>query len=92
MPLYDAIAWPTSVVPNEFAASKDKSILFNGLKLLFSTRVSLPRIEFIIAFNNALDADVSRASAFSPSLAVFIAAAWAAVLPTISKFSLNATN
>ena len=81
-----------SVVPNEFAVSKDKSILFKSDSRVFSTRASLPRIEFIIAVNNAWDADLSRVNANSPSDAVFIAAAWAAVLPTISRFSLNSFN
>lgn len=79
-------------MPKELAVSNDKSKLFKLDNWLFSTRVSVPRIEFIIAFNNAVDADLSRASANSPSDAVFIAVAWAAVLPTISKFSLNAVN
>lgn len=49
-------------------------------------------MEFIIAVNNAADADLSRISANSPSDAVFMAAAWAAVFPTMSRFSLNAVN
>lgn len=56
------------------------------------TDASVPRIEFIIACNKALDADVSEVSAFSPSDAFFMDDACAAVIPTTSKFSVNVVN
>ena len=77
--------------PNIFAVSKDKFILFKSDHLP-ATVASSPRIEFIIAVSNALDADTSRVNAFSPSDAVWTAVAWAAVIPTISRFSVNSDN
>ena len=53
------------------------------------TLLSVPRVEFIIACNSALDADVSAVKAFSPSDAVFMAAAWDAVMPTTLRFSVK---
>ena len=90
-PLYDATTWALSVIPNAFAVSNEMFILFKS-DIFPPTVVSSPRIEFIIACNSALDAEVSAINAFSPSEAVCIAVAWAAVIPTTSKFSVNSVN
>ena len=78
-------------MPNALDVSNDIFILFRS-EYRPPTLLSSPRIEFIIACNNALDADVSDVSAFSPSDAVFMAVAWAAVIPTTFRFSVNTVN
>lgn len=82
---------PASAVPNAFTVSNDNVMLFKS-EYLPPTDASVPRMEFIIACNNCFDADVSAVNAFSPSDAVFMAVAWAAVMPTTSRFSLNTVN
>ena len=56
------------------------------------TVVSPPEMEFIMACNRALDAEVSVDNALSPSDALRIAVAWAAFNPTMSRFSVNTVN
>ena len=43
----------------------------------------------MMACSKAFDADASDVNAFSPSDAVRMAVAWAAVMPTVSRFSVN---
>lgn len=77
-----------SVVPNAFAVSKDMLMLFNG-EYLPLTEESSPRIELMMACNNALDAELSDVKADSPSDSWRIADAWVAVMPTILRFSVK---
>ena len=89
-PSYDAISWFASVL-NTVDKSYDMLMVFR-FEYLPPTVVSPPDIEFIIACNNALDADVSVDNALSPSDAVRMAVAWAAFNPTTSRFSVNTVN